>query len=368
MLTRLFIDNYRCLVNFDLQLGSLGLLVGPNGSGKTAIFSAVSAIRRFICMEGHLVDAFPPISMTRWDNRRIQTFEMDLRHGEGSYEYKLVVEHDIKRNTPLVASETLLLNKKPLFSSDHGRVQLYNDEHKIGPKLTLDWGLSGVGALNESPNNKRLQQFRDYVRRIQVVKLIPDRMKFSSDKEDELLESDGSNFVSWLRFALQEQTESMFELNAKLKDVFDDFISFGLRKSGGDARDLHVDFHVNESKDTGFSVRFDELSDGQRALMVLYALLFASRDSNYSLFIDEPENYLALTEIQPWLMELKDSCGFAFPQAVLISHHPELIDYLGPDCGILIKRTGFGPARVEKLPVPPEGTVRLSEWIARGWM
>ena len=37
MLQRLYVDNYKCLVNFDLPLQELTLLLGPNGAGKTSV-------------------------------------------------------------------------------------------------------------------------------------------------------------------------------------------------------------------------------------------------------------------------------------------------------------------------------------------
>ena len=80
-----------------------------------------------------------------------------------------------------------------------------------------------------------------------------------------------------------------------------------------------------------YELRFGELSDGQRALIALYALIHLAAGQGYTLFLDEPDNYVALPEIQPWLRELENVCGETVLQAVLSSHHPELIDYLGSE-------------------------------------
>lgn len=75
---------------------------------------------------------------------------------------------------------------------------------------------------------------------------------------------------------------------------------------------------------------------GGRLWIVLYAITLLTADQGTVLFIDEPVNYVALREIQPWLIALADACGGAVPQAVLCSHHPEVIDYPGGDrsvCG-----------------------------------
>ncbi len=89
----------------------------------------------------------------------------------------------------------------------------------------------------------------------------------------------------------------------------------------------------------------------------------------HTLFLDEPDNYVALAEIQPWLMALSDAYGAEIQQAVLCSHHPELIDYLGSDYGLLLKREASGVVTTQK---PATGQIdsglKLSEAVARGWV
>ena len=48
MLQRLYVDNYRHLVNFELRLQELSLLLGRNGAGKTSVLDVVLAIRRLL--------------------------------------------------------------------------------------------------------------------------------------------------------------------------------------------------------------------------------------------------------------------------------------------------------------------------------
>ena len=42
MLTKLVIDNFRCIRNAELALGPMTVLVGPNASGKTSILDALN--------------------------------------------------------------------------------------------------------------------------------------------------------------------------------------------------------------------------------------------------------------------------------------------------------------------------------------
>ena len=47
MLSRIHIDNYKCLSNFDLRLHNLTLLAGANGCGKSAVFEVMDKLREF---------------------------------------------------------------------------------------------------------------------------------------------------------------------------------------------------------------------------------------------------------------------------------------------------------------------------------
>jgi predicted ATPase len=87
-----------------------------------------------------------------------------------------------------------------------------------------------------------------------------------------------------------------------------------------------------------------------------------------TLCIDEPENYLALAEIQPWLLELEVACQDEDAQALLISHHPELIDLLALEKGLLFTRANAGPVRTSPVEVDEIGDVTVSDFIARGWV
>lgn len=100
-------------------------------------------------------------------------------------------------------------------------------------------------------------------------------------------------------------------------------------------------------------------------LIVLYALLVDIRRSSSLLLLDEPENYLALTEIQPWLSALDQALG-DHGQLLLISHHPEVIDYLAAERPLLFSRDSLGPVRVGDPGFERESGLKASEQIVRG--
>jgi len=366
MLKRLYANNYRCLVNFEMNFDKLSLLVGPNGGGKSTLFDLLYGIRHLIIDNAKVAEVFPLKDLTAWVNKTEQSFELDVRGDDGLFSYKLVISHnpDIKKQR--IELEHLLLDGKPLFEFKQGEVQLYHDDRKPGPKYSFDWSVSALATIVSRPDNKKLIWFKEWVEKLFIVSLQPKAMTSETEEESNWVNRDGANFASWYRYLSQEHQDKIFPLTEKLRDTIPGFHAFKFEQAGKH-RILKVGFSSEDETTTPIYFDFEQLSDGQRVLIVLYSLLLGLQDLGHTVFLDEPENYVSLPEIQPWLMELNNACGDGFPQAVIISHHPELIDYLGPECGKWIERDPLGPIRVKKLPEQIEKGLKLSEQIARGW-
>jgi len=366
MLKRLYASNYRCLVNFEMEFNELTLLMGPNGGGKSTLFDLIYRIRHLIVDNIKISEVFPPEDLTAWVNKTEQSFELDVQGEDGLFSYKLVISHNTGIKKERIELEHLLFNGKPLFEFKQGYVNLYHDDHVPGPVYSFDWSISALATIIPRPDNKKLTWFKKWVEMLFVVSLQPKAMISESDEESDWLNRDGTNFASWYRYISQEHQDKIFQLTEQLRATIPGFHAFKLEQAGKH-KILKVGFTSADQSTTPIFFDFEQISDGQRVMIVLYSLLLGLQDLGHTVFLDEPENYVSLPEIQPWLMALNDACGEGFPQAVIISHHPELIDYLGPECGKWIERDPLGPTRVMKMPERVEEGLSLSGQIARGW-
>ena len=374
MIKRIYIDNYKCFVNFELQLDELTLLVGRNGVGKTAVLDVIYAVRRLLDGTSSVTDAevFPTSTLTRpkpRDTQDTQVFEVEVALGGETLVYRLEVEHDRDERRARIMLESLEGDGGPLFVFERGDVQLYRDDHSKGPPFGSDWRRSALASVVPRPDNVRLTRFLELMRKTVICGPNPPIFAREAASEDDMLARDGANFVAWYRHLAQERQHLIPKHKQEVQAVIDGLQDFRLGRVGIDTRILLGIFGAGSDAP---ELRFDELSDGQRALTLLYALTSLTAHQGHVLMIDEPVNYVALREIQPWLITLADACGDDFPQAVLCSHHPEVIDYLGPDCGVLLTRDGMRPARAEPLPkglehLTKDGPLKLSEVLARGW-
>lgn len=367
MLQRLYIDNYKCLVNFELPLQELSLLLGMNGVGKTAVLDVMFGIRHLLGGAGRVTDpdVFPASTLTRWQDRDLQTVEIEVRLDADVYLYRLEVQHHRATRRARVHREHLSFNGQPLFKCDIGMVQLYRDNHSEGPLYPVDWSESALARVGERDDNQRLTRFRDFMDRVVVCGFYPASFDAVSSDEEALLKRDARNFADWYRHVVLEHPNLVAELNSALAKVIGGFRAIRLERIGQDTRVLTVIF---EDKAKDYELRFDEISDGQRVLIALYGLIYLSRAQGYTFFLDEPDNFVALSEIQPWLITLADACGESVTQAVICSHHPELIDYLGSDSGLVLSREASGVVTVRRFDAEPvHGGLKLSELVARGW-
>lgn len=378
MIKRLFVDNYKCLVNFELPLQELSLLLGPSGVGKSSVLDIVYALRKLLSGDARVTDrdVFPTRTLTRWQSRNLQVFEIDVLLQSETYRYRVEVEHEPDIRKARIRSERLEVDGNTLFEFVLSEVQLYRDDPdrgiSKGPSYTADWSESALARVFPGPANRRLTRFLEYVRRILVCSTQPPILATETTEESWMLSRDGRNFSDWFRHFHQERPDLTESLKNRLVDVLAGFRLIKLEQVGREARSLALSFNDQEDGDSkdGHTLRFDELSDGQRALIVLYGLIYLVREQGYTLLVDEPENYVALREIQPWLMGLEDACGDAVAQAVISSHHPELIDYLGRENGVLLLRETSGAIVTRRLNVvsnETDGGVELSELFARGW-
>jgi predicted ATPase len=367
MIKRLYIDNYKSLVNFELPLQDLTLLLGPNGVGKTSVLDVMFALRQLLAGAAKVSDkaVFAVPTLTRWQKRDRQVFEIDAIIGEDKFRYRLEVEHERSSRKARIAAETLDLEGKPLFRFERGEVHLYRDNHTQGPAFGADWSESALARVPPRPDNTKLTEFLDSMRKVIVCGLYPASFETESSTEDAILQRDARNFAAWYRHVLLERQELVPEFTKALQEVIVGFRGIRMERVGLDTRALMVMFDQFGER---YELRLDEISDGQRALIALYSLIRLAAGQGYTLWLDEPDNYLALAEIQPWLIELADACGEQVPQAVLCSHHPELIDYLAGDRGVVLRPESSGATTVRPASeMAVEGGLKLSEVIARGW-
>lgn len=369
MLSRMYATNYRCLVNFEFQPVTKQLVIGRNGAGKTSVLDVLAMLRDLAVHGKHGVeDYLGGNTRTRWQDVAEQRFELDVKGNGGEYRYTLVVDEKGSPPRPRVRQETLDFSGKPLFSFQEGKIGLFNDWQNPTPSVEFpfDWHRPGLATVEIGrKDNTKLTWFKRWLGGLLEIQINPWAMLARSERESPDPSKDMGNFADWYRHLRLERGNAIFEAMENLRDAIPGLDALDAKEAGLDVRVLQA---TMRGPDGGtVDLPFSDLSEGQRVLIALYVLLYCAVTEDRTLLIDEPDNFIALAEIQPWLMKLLDRVDEKNAQVILVSHHPELLDQLADQGGVVLDRVNGGETRVSHFEAPEDSGLKASEIIARGW-
>ncbi len=370
-LKQIYIDNYRCFVNFKCELSSKQLILGPNGAGKSSLFDVLTALRDF-CVRGDPPDElFPESTRTRWQSVPEQTFELVVLGNGSEYQLKLVIDSWGQPARPRVKTEQVTFDGVPLFRFEDGEVALFNDrlDNKEYVRYHFDWHRSALATIMERHDNKKLTWLKNWLGGVLCVAPDPRRMSGVASREVKHPERDLSDFADWFRHFRQETGDHEYQQD--LKEIITGFTSMRLEEAGERRREIKVKLghseDANKSRDCEYL--FSELSDGQRVLIGLYAVLHFAIKPGATICFDEPDNFIALREVDPWLNRILEAVDEekTEPQVLIASHHPELLNRMAIHDGLLVDRPGGRHVRVQKFRDASQPGLSPAELIARGW-
>jgi predicted ATPase len=365
MLKRLYIDNFRCFVNFEYKPERRQLLLGANGSGKSSLLDAILFVKWFI--EGG-ENRFTQSTRTRWQDRPLQAkqvFEIESLLDERAFEYRLEIRYAPDSQLPSISVERLTVSGSTVFEFANGKIHFFPDE---GTQATvLPWESKQSTLLLAQFSNAQVGRFVAWIKTLHCFQIdpYPGEMDETADGEDESPEYDLSNLAPWYRHLLQVEPENNARFLSALKDTLNGFQS--LRFSSVDDGVRRLRAHFDAPKKEGAIYSIAELSEGQRMLIGLYMVLHFAIAKGQTVILDEPDNFVSLREIQPWLLAAEQAVEDSKGQLILISHHPEILNQWSQEYGLRFFREENGHVRTERFKTDPDGLLLPSELIARGW-
>jgi predicted ATPase len=363
MLKRLYLDNFRCFVNFEYKPERTQLLLGANGSGKSSLLQALRMLKEFI-EDRH--NPFTQSSRTRWLNRPLQVFEIESRLDETTFEYRTEIRYSPDSKIPSVTLERLKVSGELIFELSDGVIRFYS---RAGSAPTeLKWEANESALHFAQFSNERVRRFVDWLRTVHCFQIdaYEGAMDETADTVRKVPDFELEYIAEWYLNCLQEDLEGVSRFTSALQEVQAGFDSLSFSRERDGVNRLHANFRTASGRKEPFSLR--ELSDGQRYLISLYMILHFLIAKGHTVFIDEPDNFIALREIQPWLLAAADAVRESQGQLILISHHPETLNQWAHDCGVLFAREQNGQvAPLRRFKTDYDGILQPSEVMARGW-
>jgi predicted ATPase len=327
MLKRIYIHNYRAFVNFEWRPPPVCVLVGPNGAGKSAIFEVLCLLQDLVVHGKRLEDLGFPSTLTAWRKDTEQSIEVDIELDGEQFSYRLGCRKD---NGSSSITEQLSSDGDLLYRSGDGGVEIFGDQPAPEPRVKIPFSsrTSFLASLEPRPDNQRILKFKSYIDLIWYLKPDPIRLGGAAASEASWLDRDLTNFASWYRTRVQEEPDAIAALRQDLQQALPGFDQLRLQPMPGGVKDLLVRFRYGNNS---HELSWDKLSDGQRMLIALYGVYRLAVPTASLVALDEIENFVAPSEIQPWLREVVDAISARNSQLIAISHHSESINYLAAD-------------------------------------
>lgn len=368
MITRLYANNFRCLVAFEAEFDSFGVLCGPNGAGKSSVFDALGLIRNLAAGDGVLGGErdrdVPRLERTNWLTSAVQEFELSVAAEGHAFKYTIHLEQKADFEKPRFIKEQAVCDGKSLFERDLDGVRFKkSDGTQTG--FPLDWRQAALASIQPRGSIGELSILQEAMERLLILRPNPRGMEQESKGESKRPDLYLTGLTSWYR-SLSQDLDWTITLRDLLQEVWPDFKSLKLVDVGLNAKALQLRFDGQNGGTSG-ELFFEQLSDGEKALLGLYMVRAAlATGAAQTVLIDEPDNYVGLPELQPWVLSLRELLDDAH-QAILITHHPEILSSAGVESGRYLWRDNHSsPTRIGPLRIP-EG-MAPGEAIARGWV
>jgi predicted ATPase len=363
MLQRLYVHNFRCLENFELNLKDLpsSLLIGKNGTGKSTIAFALEVLQSI----GRGINRVSQLIQAKDFNRGRSgvpiRFEIEVLLNEQLYKYVLALELSPENSKEIrVFEEQLLVAGNPIYSREVSQVNFYSSPQEA--QFQLLWHLVALPLIQVQSETDPLYIFKNWLSRMIILAPIPSLMTGESSGETLEPERDGSNFGEWFSGLLRRYPAAYTQVDRYLREVMPDIQDIQNEPIGKDAKNMIVRFEANNAE---LSVDFKDLSDGEKCFFLCAVVLAANKYYSPFCFWDEPDNYLSLSEVGHFITTLRRSFKNS-GQILVTSHNEEAIrKFSEENTFILDRKSHLEPTLVRLLrDIPINGD--LVDTLIRG--
>jgi predicted ATPase len=335
VIRRLYINNFRCLENFNLPISgrSSVLLIGKNGAGKTTVSLALQILQKIAQDTNRVGDLVKPKDLVRGRTEVPMRFEIEVELAGGIYEYIIAFEFPEGFKELRVFEEKFTVDGKPVYTRNVAQVHLTRKGQEAD--FLLDWHSVALPIVHLRPTDDPLAIFKQWLSRMLIIRPIPSLITGDSEGDTLRPNPQVTNFGAWFQGLLADSPSAYSKIDSYLKQVMPDLKDIKNPVVGNEARSLIVQFSNVQGS---VAIPFADLSDGEKCFMIC-ALVLAANDAFSPLvcFWDEPDNYLALDEVGHFVLALRRAFQSG-GQFIATSHNPEAIRRFSEENTLLLYR------------------------------
>ncbi len=334
-LSRIVIDGYKSIAHCDLKMGSLNVLIGANGAGKS---NFIGFFRLIVTLLDHRLQSLVgkaggPDALLHFGRKQSETLKGELFFGNNGYKFALEATND---NRMMFQREALWWNMSGDKGVTSGHFESQADQHKTGIKqytlpIMRRWRVYHFHDTSESAKVKQIHRIND----------------------NDYLREDGSNLAAFL-FRVQKNHPSHYKrIIRTIRMVAPYFGDFYLRATPDNQNSIQLEW---TEKDHDIPFKASELSDGTLRFILLATVLLQPEEFMPSaIIVDEPELGLHPYAINV-LAELIKSASHEH-QLIISTQSVELVNQFDAEDLIVVDKQG-GSSTFKRLE-----TASLSEWL-----
>jgi predicted ATPase len=215
-------------------------------------------------------------------------------------------------------------------------------------KFLVDWHLVALPLIQEQSNDDPLKVFRTWLSQMIIIAPVPCMIDGDSKGENRHPNRMVTNLGEWFTGLLAHSPAAYSKIDGYMRSVMEDFEDIQNPGIGLESRQLMVQFRLNH---TSTSFPFGQLSDGEKCFFIA-ATVLASNATYGPLFCfwDEPDNYLSLSEVGHFVMELRRVFQKTGGQILVTSHNPEAIrQFSDENTWILFRNSHLEPTQIRRI-------------------
>jgi hypothetical protein len=273
-------------------------------------------------------------------------FEFEVVLDNHVFAYTLALELPQRFREVRVLEEQLSMDGHRLFSRDIADVVLHRKKEQ--GSFTIDWHLAALPVIGAPVAGSSRPNLVQWLANMILLAPVPQAMLGEAQGVDAALNQTASNLADWLADLLEGYPAAYTTIVEHLQKVMPDLASFRFERLGRDTRALMVQFAQEQSS---FELPISELSDGEKCFF-LSAVLLAANQLKQPVFAfwDEPDNFLAVGEVNQFIVALKRSFLRRKGQLFITSHNPETVNCFAQDSiWVMGRRNRLEPSIVRRL-------------------
>ena len=322
------------------------LLIGKNGSGKTTVGLALEILQKIARGTNRVGDLVKPKDLARGRTDVPMRFEIEVELDAQVYRYVIALEFPKGFKELRVLEESLEVGGKAVYTRQAAQWELKFDAVTFGNafesqtglnQFGIDWHLAALPLIQSRGGNDPVFIFKQWLARMLILRPVPSLIQGDSEKETLEPNLGVTNLGAWFSGLLAHAPSAYTEMDKYLKQVMPDVSDIRNPLVGRDARSLAVQFSNDQGSVT---FPFEDLSDGEKCFMIC-ALVLATNHAYGPgptlCFWDEPDNYLAPSEVGHFVLALRKALQSG-GQFIATSHNPEVVRRFSDENTLLLYR------------------------------